>query len=172
MKKILMVFAMIAASVFVAQPASAVDQVCPDLSTGKINAGGTDATLTITAPEGFLIDSYCVKAGSAQQGEGPEIVQVDPPAASVVISHSSGKDISHYAAHYVKKTPPGGGDEPGDGDEPTGGVSPAGAEDDDLLPNTGGLPLWVLLLAGPMMAAGVVILKRRNGTVTRGGMHL
>lgn len=45
-------------------------------------------------------------------------------------------------------------------------VSPAGEDDpkakeDDLLPDTGGLPLWMLLLAGPMTAAGLLVLMRR-----------
>ena len=45
-------------------------------------------------------------------------------------------------------------------------VSPEDEEDpakeDDLLPDTGGLPLWVLLLAGPMTAAGLIVLMRRQ----------
>jgi len=45
-------------------------------------------------------------------------------------------------------------------------VSPSDDEDpakeDDLLPDTGGLPLWVLLLAGPMTAAGLLVLMRRE----------
>ncbi|KAA1400103.1 hypothetical protein [Aeromicrobium ginsengisoli] len=36
------------------------------------------------------------------------------------------------------------------------------AKEDDLLPDTGGLPLWILLLAGPMTAAGLIILMRRE----------
>ncbi|WP_332663523.1 hypothetical protein [Aeromicrobium sp.] len=36
------------------------------------------------------------------------------------------------------------------------------AEGDELLPDTGGLPLWILLVAGPMTAAGVMILMRRQ----------
>lgn len=51
-------------------------------------------------------------------------------------------------------------------------------EDDDkdeneLLPDTGGLPLWILLIAGPMTAAGLIILMRRepvSRTSTGGGM--
>ena len=57
--KILLVFAMMAASVFLAQPAAiAVDQVCPDLSTGKLS-GGNQTTLKIDAPEmGYLRRSW------------------------------------------------------------------------------------------------------------------
>ncbi|WP_188110490.1 hypothetical protein [Aeromicrobium ginsengisoli] len=35
-------------------------------------------------------------------------------------------------------------------------------EEDVLLPDTGGLPLWILLIAGPMTAAGLIILMRRE----------
>ncbi len=61
---------------------------------------GDAPEITITAPEGQLIVGYCVKAGSIKQGNGPEYVTVDPPAASVTITHSSGKDISHYTVSY------------------------------------------------------------------------
>ena len=68
---------------------------------------GSNASLTLTAPEGKLISGYCVKAGSANQGLGPEFYTVDPPAKSVTISHSSGKDISHYSLTFVdEQTPP------------------------------------------------------------------
>lgn len=81
-----------------------VEQVCNEGNSGKIDvSGGT--TLTITAPEGYLIYEYCVKAGSVKQGNGPEYFTVEPPAASVTISHSSGKDISHYSAWYVQIPP-------------------------------------------------------------------
>jgi hypothetical protein len=71
-------------------------QVCPAGSSGKIDVSGDDTMLTITAPDGFVITGYCVKAGSAKQGNGPESYVVDA-ATSVVISHSSGKGISHYS---------------------------------------------------------------------------
>ncbi len=44
---------------------------------GQMNDG--DPALTVTAPEGFLIDKYCVKTGSSNQGDGPVIVEVNPP---------------------------------------------------------------------------------------------
>lgn len=34
------------------------------------------------------------------------------------------------------------------------------ARENDLLPDTGGVPLWVLLLSGPMTAAGLLVLMR------------
>lgn len=74
-------------------------QVCPDNDTGHISA--STPSVTATAPDGKLISGYCVKAGSANQGLGPEFVTVDPPQKTVTITHSSGKDISHYSLSYV-----------------------------------------------------------------------
>ena len=45
----------------------------------------------------MLITGYCVKAGSIHQGLGPEYVTVNPPVASMTITHSSTKDVSHYS---------------------------------------------------------------------------
>ena len=75
--------------------------VCRGLDSGKINVSGEIKSLTITAPAGFLIDGYCVKAGSVNQGNGPEYYRVNPPQPSFTISHSSGKDISHYSVSYI-----------------------------------------------------------------------
>ncbi|HJR94722.1 MAG TPA: hypothetical protein VJ807_04750 [Gaiellaceae bacterium] len=74
-------------------------QVCPNNDTGHISA--STPSVTATAPDGKLISGYCVKAGSANQGLGPEFVTVDPAQKSVTITHSSGKDISHYSLIYV-----------------------------------------------------------------------
>ncbi len=83
------------------------DQVCPEGDSGKIDVSGSQASITVTAPEGKLISGYCVKAGSANQGLGPESYTVDPPAKTVTITHSSGKDISHYSLTFVdEETPP------------------------------------------------------------------
>ena len=46
-----------------------------------------------------MITGYCVKAGSANQGNGPEYVN-GLNATEVTFSHSSGKDISHYVVFY------------------------------------------------------------------------
>jgi hypothetical protein len=81
----------------VAPAVSSDGQVCPAATSGKIDVSGDDTTLTITAPDGFVVTGYCVKAGSAKQGNGPESYVVAPAAASAVISHSSGKGISHYS---------------------------------------------------------------------------
>ena len=112
MKKVIAIAAMIAAfglggaAAFAAgtdkpaNPGGGNDgQVCPDNDTGHISA--STPSVTATAPDGKLISGYCVKAGSANQGLGPEFVTVDPPQKTVTITHSSGKDISHYSLSYV-----------------------------------------------------------------------
>ena len=84
-------------SLGVGSAASAEVGLCPAGDSGKVDVSGENVTLTITAPDGFVITGYCVKAGSVKQGLGSESYVVDPPATSVVISHSSGKAISHYS---------------------------------------------------------------------------
>jgi LPXTG-motif cell wall-anchored protein len=74
------------------------EQTCPE--EGKLPGSGEQTSVTVTAPEGMVIVGYCVKAGSATQGEGPETFDVDPSATEVTISHSSGKAISHYTVFY------------------------------------------------------------------------
>jgi hypothetical protein len=114
MKKLIVIAAMIAAfglggaAAFAAgtdkpeNPGGGNDgQVCPPGDSGKIDVGGSHASVTVTAPDGKLISGYCVKAGSENQGNGPESVTVDPPQKTVTISHSSGKDVSHYSVTYV-----------------------------------------------------------------------
>ncbi len=73
------------------------DQGCD----GNHIPGSGGPSIQVTAPEGQLITGYCVKAGSANQGDGPEYVTVDPPASSVTITHSSEKDVSHYVVSYT-----------------------------------------------------------------------
>ena len=48
--------------VAVAAPASATQEVCKDLDTGKLGPAGT--SITIPAPPGKVIVETCVKAGS------------------------------------------------------------------------------------------------------------
>lgn len=81
----------------VGSAASSDAGVCGGGDSGKVDVSGDHTTLTLTADDGFVITGYCVKAGSAKQGLGPESYVVDPPASSVEISHSSGKAISHYS---------------------------------------------------------------------------
>jgi LPXTG-motif cell wall-anchored protein len=84
-----------------------VDQTCDDITTPgsngwttKFNDGYPD-TVGYTAPSGFLVDKYCVKAGSTQQGNGPLIVDVIPPASSVTIDYPEKDSISHYVVHLI-----------------------------------------------------------------------
>lgn len=81
-------------------------QVCAPLSSGKIDVEGSVTSITYTAPAGYLIDGYCVKAGSVNNDNGPVYVEVNPPATSVTITYPNGKDISHYSVSLVKTTTP------------------------------------------------------------------
>lgn len=86
------------------------EQVCPGYDSGKIDVTGERMTITLTAPAGKLISAYCVKAGSAQDGDGPQHVTLVTPLPSVAISYTStvsnkGKAISHYSVRYVAATP-------------------------------------------------------------------
>jgi hypothetical protein len=76
------------------------DQVCDNFDTGHLSAED-QKTWEITAPEGKVIVEVCVKAGSENQGDGPEYTEYDPGVASVTISHSTGKNISHYSVKYA-----------------------------------------------------------------------
>jgi hypothetical protein len=89
-----------------ASATEAIEQVCKPLDSGKIDTSGDPATVPVTAPEGFLISGYCVKAGSANQGDGPEYVTLVTPVASITFGHSSGKAVSHYSASYVEIVEP------------------------------------------------------------------
>ncbi|MEF3404279.1 hypothetical protein [Agromyces sp. CCNWLW203] len=77
------------------------DKVCDPLDTGHLKAGNK-TSLEITAPDGKLIAEVCVKAGSVNNGNGPEYTTVTPPSKTYTISHSSGKEISHYSVRYVE----------------------------------------------------------------------
>jgi hypothetical protein len=75
--------------------------LCSAYGDGTGESGGTPkidvaGNVTITAPEGYLIDFYCVKAG-----QDTVIVPVDPPSESVVLAPPNGKGSSHYSAHYI-----------------------------------------------------------------------
>ena len=80
-------------------------QVCVGLDSGKINTTGDPLAVTASAPTGQVVTGYCVKAGSINQGLGPEYVTLAAPVRTVVIRHSSGKAVSHYALSYGPATP-------------------------------------------------------------------
>jgi hypothetical protein len=84
-------------------------QVCEGLDSGKIDLTGENETHTVSAPDGKLIDGYCVKAGSANAGDGPRYVDIDP-VESLTLTHPSGKAISHYSLSYTEADSTG--DEP------------------------------------------------------------
>jgi hypothetical protein len=100
-------------------PASADNfgQVCTDLDSGKIDTHGDPQTVTVTAPAGKTIVSYCVKAGSINHGDGPVYVDLAEPVSTLVIRHPSGKAVSHYSLAYGDATSTEPGDDPSD--EPT-----------------------------------------------------
>jgi hypothetical protein len=104
MKKLLVLLAVMLAAVAATAPTALASDVCPDLDSGKINTSGDPLSVTVTAPAGFLIDGYCVKAGSSNQGDGPVMVVVDPPQATVTISYPGGKAVSHYSYSLVAVT--------------------------------------------------------------------
>ncbi|GER23987.1 hypothetical protein NCCP1664_24820 [Zafaria cholistanensis] len=89
-----------AAPVSAAPPAN---QLCPALSSGKIDVSGVKKSVTIVAPKGMVITKVCVKAGSAVQGLGTKLTSYDPGVAKVTVSHFSGKGISHYSYALAPK---------------------------------------------------------------------
>ena len=77
---------------------------CKDVAVGsgwepKQTPDGSPATVPVDAPAGFLIDKYCVKAGSGSSAA--VTVLVDPPAAHVVIDHRTKNSVGHYAIHLI-----------------------------------------------------------------------
>lgn len=92
-----LVFGLIGAS-----PAHAAT-TCDDLVSGegwldKVEGNFTDGdpVLTVSAPEGFLIDMYCVKAGPTAV-----IVPVNPPAGTVTVDFPGIDSVSHFAIHLI-----------------------------------------------------------------------
>lgn len=84
--------------------ATGVADVCPE--EGKVEVEGDQTSIVVTAPDGMVITGYCVKAGSGQQEEGTEYEYFDPPETEVTVTHSSGKDISHYTVFYAPAPTP------------------------------------------------------------------
>ncbi len=106
------------ATIGAAGTVGAQEQVCPGLDTGQIDPSGEPTSLVITAPEGKVIVQVCVKAGSVNQGDGPEITNFNPGVTETTISHSSGKGISHYSVKYADAPPPPNGTAPPNGTVP------------------------------------------------------
>ena len=82
------------------------DDVCAGFDPGTVKIDAFDApSVVVDAPDGFLIDGYCVKAGSIHNGFGPVFVPVDPPQASVTITYPGKDTISHYSVSYTPDVP-------------------------------------------------------------------
>jgi hypothetical protein len=75
------------------------DGVCAGLDSGKIDVSGEVDSVTIKAPDGYVLTGYCVKAGSAVQGDGPVYVDLNGET-SYTITYPTGKGISHYSYSY------------------------------------------------------------------------
>lgn len=79
--------------------------VCDPLDSGKIDTTGDPLTVRMTAPEGYVITQYCVKAGSVISVPPPGPVRyfdVVPQRRSILVGHPSGKAVSHYSYAYKK----------------------------------------------------------------------
>lgn len=76
--------------------------------TPKIDVNVDDVqSVTYTAPDGYLVDGYCVKAGSVNNDLGPQYHNVDPPVKTITIQYFDGvklRDISHYSFKLVPET--------------------------------------------------------------------
>jgi hypothetical protein len=73
------------------------DETTPnDEGTPKVDVAEDLNELYVEAPNGYLIDRYCVKAGTTT-----EYVDVKPPQASIYLTASNLKDISHYSLHFI-----------------------------------------------------------------------
>jgi hypothetical protein len=79
-------------------------------ASGKHELGWDDGDpfLTFSAPAGYLIYMYCVKAGAEASGGGAMIIDVDPPLATVVIDHPNVNSVSHFVAYFVQGETPDG----------------------------------------------------------------
>ena len=137
-----------------ATPAAA-SEVCP--GTHLSPPDNTTESFTYTAPDGYLIAGWCVKAGPTAENHDLS----GAPVASVTIAHSSGKEVSHYSVVLVKAPTP---------------VAPAAATALDVCePATGPtndrvtIPTdanFTYTLDGAAVAAGSVVATGTTHTVT------
>jgi hypothetical protein len=70
--------------------------------TGKIDVDGDLASVFVSAPSGYLIDAYCVKAGT-----DVVLVIVDPAKASLQLTAPNGKDVSHFSLRFIPEVSEG-----------------------------------------------------------------
>jgi hypothetical protein len=80
-----------------AASATPPDTICSEAGyEPKVDTVGDPATVPYTAPDGFLVDSYCVKAGTTKH-----IIAVDPPSETVTIDHPEKDSVSHYQVRLI-----------------------------------------------------------------------
>ena len=81
------------------------DNVCDSLSTGHLVVSPRLLRTPAPRQRGSWFPLVC-QGWVCQPGHGPEYHDVNPPEKSVTISHSSGRDISHYSVQLVPEPPP------------------------------------------------------------------
>ena len=95
----------IAATALVAMPmavaVAAPGDPCAQLGTGRVVAEAGQVAVTVTAPEGSLIDQYCV-VGADQQ---PVYVDLDPLVAAVTVEAADGSMLTEYSVSFVLAPP-------------------------------------------------------------------
>ncbi len=101
-RSILFAIGMLMASFLVAAVPSAAQAkaspvICPAGDSGKIDTTGDPQSVTVTAPDGYLVSGYCAKGG-----QQTDFVTVDPPQKTVTITVSNGKAVSHYSVTYTE----------------------------------------------------------------------
>jgi hypothetical protein len=82
-------------------PLGQPDIICTEGGDGwqdKVDTTGDPATVEVTAPAGFLIDGYCVKAGSGDDAK--HIIWIEPTAVAV-IDHPIKDSVSHFQVHLI-----------------------------------------------------------------------
>jgi len=79
-------------------------RVCDGLDSGKIDTPDGPTSVTISAPEGYVIIEYCVKAGPEAKYHDVDRLPSDQ------IFGTDDKDISHYSFAYEEVQPDESGD--------------------------------------------------------------
>jgi hypothetical protein len=118
-------------------------EVTPEPPTADPATCEADGSLNVPETEGVV---YTVDPDST--GPGDYVVTATPESDAFVLIGDTVFEITVDSQLALDKC-----------------VKDEGEEDEDaneLLPATGGLPLWILLLAGPMTAAGLLVLMRRQ----------
>ena len=133
--------ALVLAAVLVVSPSDATTgSSCKNLAVGPgwsapVKVARHPTTVMTYAPDGYLIDAYCVKSGG-----GPEaavVVSVQPPQASAVVDHPTRPHVDEYALHLVPISSGSGGPTGTDGPADTGGPSTPPDTGGPTAPSTG-----------------------------------